>query len=99
MKQFQKESENTAPDNELAIAILVWLSGNPDMLNRFCALSGVEVGQLRALTEDPGFERAMIGFIAGHEPTLMAFCNDNDIAPETVSRAWQKLEYGNGFEP
>ncbi|MBB4121557.1 DUF3572 domain-containing protein [Martelella radicis] len=96
MQHFQKETEKTAPDEDLAIAILVWLSNEPDMLNRFCALSGVEAGQLRALTEDPGFERAMIGFIAGHEPTLMAFCNDNGIAPETISRAWQKLEYGEG---
>tara|TARA_Y100000815_G_scaffold175448_1_gene159653 strand:+ start:603 stop:902 length:300 start_codon:yes stop_codon:yes gene_type:complete len=96
LQHFQEEPENSASEQDLAIAILVWLSREPEMLSRFCALSGVEAGQLRALAGDPGFARAMIGFIAGHEPTLMAFCSDNDIAPETVSRAWQRLEYGHG---
>ena len=89
MQKINDES----PENELAVAILVWIAGEPDLLNRFCALTGVSADQLRALSQSPGFERAMIGFIAGHEPTLLAFCQENDVAPETVSRAWQKLEY------
>ncbi|AJY48349.1 hypothetical protein TM49_18765 [Martelella endophytica] len=76
--------------------MLVWLASEPELLSRFCALTGVDAGELRALSEGDGFEAAMIGFIAGHEPTLMAFCNDNQIAPETITRAWQKLEYGSG---
>nr|WP_194246294.1 DUF3572 domain-containing protein [Martelella limonii] len=77
----------------MAIEILVWLAGEPELLSRFSALTGVDVGELRALSESPGFEQAMIGFIAGHEPTLMAFCHDCNVKPETINRAWQKLDY------
>ncbi|MGV0818632.1 DUF3572 domain-containing protein [Martelella sp. FOR1707] len=94
MQNFPDPSENPSREHALAIEILVWLSGEPELLNRFCALTGIDIGELRALSQSPGFESAMIGFIAGHEPTLMAFCQDCNVKPETVSYAWQKLEYG-----
>lgn len=94
MQNFADQSENQSPEQALAVEILTWLAGEPELLNRFSALTGVDVGELRALSQSPGFESAMIGFIAGHEPTLMAFCHDCKVKPETVSHAWQKLEYG-----
>lgn len=93
MQKFEEPSENSSPEHQLAIEILVWLAGEPELLSRFSALTGVDVGELRALSESPGFEQAMIGFIAGHEPTLMAFCHDCNVKPESINRAWQKLDY------
>ncbi|WP_180897698.1 DUF3572 domain-containing protein [Martelella soudanensis] len=93
MQNFTDQSENHSPEQALAVEILTWLAGEPELLSRFTALTGVNAGELRALSQSHGFEAAMIGFIAGHEPTLMAFCHDCGVKPETVSRAWQKLEY------
>ena len=97
MQNFPSPTENVSPEHALAIEILVWLVGEPELLSRFSALTGVDIGELRALSESPGFEQAMIGFIAAHEPTLMAFCHECDVKPETISRAWQKLEYDGGI--
>ena len=94
MQNFADPSEKPSREHALAIEILVWLSGEPELMSRFSALTGVNPGELRALSQGSGFESAMIGFIAGHEPTLMAFCHDCKVKPETVSYAWQKLEYG-----
>jgi len=83
---------NDPAENDLAILMFTWIAGNPDLLNRFLGLTGLAANQLRAFTQDTGFAPAVIGFVAAHEPTLIAFCSDNDIQPETVQRAWQKLE-------
>lgn len=83
---------NDPAGDDLAILMFTWIAGNPDLLNRFLGLTGLEPQHLRAFTEEKGFAAAVIGFVAGHEPTLIDFCNDNHVRPEAVSRAWQKLE-------
>ena len=39
----------------------------------------------------PGFAAALMEFVMGHEPSLMAFSARSGIAPEVVASAWQKL--------
>jgi Protein of unknown function (DUF3572) len=75
------------PD-ETAAALLQWLAGEPDMLSRFLALSGLQVNQLRSAINDPGFLAGLIDFVMAHEPTLMAFCEACDWKPEAVVAAW-----------
>nr|CAD6418251.1 hypothetical protein REQ54_01813 [Rhizobium sp. Q54] len=72
---------------EIAVAILGWLATEPDMLQRFLALSGLEAGQLRHAVTDNGFLAGMIDFVMAHEPTLLAFCNATGTKPETVAAA------------
>jgi len=71
--------------------ILGWLATDPDMLSRFLALSGLRADQLRSAIDDPGFLAGLLDFIMGHEPTLMAFCQETDTRPEEVVAAWHKL--------
>lgn len=93
MKEIRNKSARSAPSSqaaqETAIAILGWLAGEPDMLGRFLALSGVQADQLRQAVDDPGFLAGIVDFLASHEPTLLAFCAATDTAPETVMMAWQ----------
>jgi hypothetical protein len=86
-----KATVPTPPADEIAVAILTWLGEEPDMLTRFVALSGVDASALRAFSRSPGFASALMDFVMGHEPTLMAFCARSGIAPEAISAAWQKL--------
>lgn len=74
---------------ETAAAVLGWMAGEPDMLQRFLALSGVAPDQIRSAIADPGFLAGMIDFIMGHEPTLLAFCEATGTKPETVIAAHQ----------
>lgn len=96
MQHFQQNNAKKAETDELAVDIFGWMAAEPELLGRFLALTGLTAQQLRGFTQEPGFAAAVIGFIAAHEPTLLAFCRDNDVAPEVVARAWQRLEYENG---
>ncbi|KPF43075.1 DUF3572 domain-containing protein [Rhizobium sp. G187] len=71
-----------------AIAVLGWLAGEPEMLSRFLALSGVQPGEMRLAVGDPGFLAGMLEFLMQHEPTLMAFCTATETPPETVVAAY-----------
>ena len=77
----------SAPAEETAAAVLAWLAGEPDMLQRFLDLSGVGPEQIRTAINDQGFMAGMIDFVMSHEPTLLAFCEATDIKPETVAAA------------
>lgn len=92
MQSFFKPGKTTAADpQETAVAVLGWLAGEPDMLSRFLALTGLEPGQLRSAVADPGFLGGVLDFIMGHEPSLMSFCEATGTMPEAVVSAWQHL--------
>ncbi len=77
--------------DEIAIAILGWLSTEPDMMSRFLSMSGLEAEDLRAIVADSGFQAGLLDFVMAHEPSLMAFCSAYGLLPEEVNAAWQKL--------
>lgn len=82
----------TTEDAEaMAIQILSWLIGQPDLLNRFMALVGVEASSIRQAAAEPGFLAAVSGFLMAHEPTLLAFCAENDVQAERVAACHHKL--------
>jgi hypothetical protein len=82
----------SAEDAEaMAIQILGWLISQPDLLNRFMALVGVDAGSIRRAAEEPGFLGAVTGFVMAHEPTLLAFCEQNDVRAERVAACHHRL--------
>lgn len=86
-----KDKPDSPGADEIAVAILTWLGQEPDMLSRFLALSGLDAGDLRQFSRSPGFAAALMEFLMAHEPSLMAFCAQSGLAPETVAAAWAKL--------
>ena len=76
---------------EIAIAVLGWLSTEPEMMNRFLSLSGLEAMQLRGLAGDRDFLAGMLDFVVAHEPSLNAFCSAYGFLPEEVDIAWRRL--------
>ena len=81
----------------LAIAALSWIAADSDLMNRFLALTGIEPAHIRSAAGEPGFLAGVLDFLLAHEPTLMRFCDDNGIRPETVMRAQMAL--GGGGVP
>lgn len=75
----------------MAIQILGWLISQPDLLNRFMALVGVDAGSIRQAAAEPGFLGAVTGFVMAHEPTLLAFCEQNDVRAERVVACHHRL--------
>ncbi len=80
-----------ADAEDTAIAVLVWLAGEPELMGRFLALTGLEASNMRDAAKEPGFLAGVLGFLMNHEPTLMDFCAATGTKPETVNRAFHAL--------
>ncbi|MEL6919419.1 MAG: DUF3572 domain-containing protein [Pseudomonadota bacterium] len=81
----------TDHDQAIAVAALSWIAADGEQISRFMALTGVEAGQIREAAAEPGFLAGVLEFLLGHEPTLMRFCDENDVAPTVIQRAHQRL--------
>lgn len=92
--QSQKDTSVQAAEST-AIAVLAWLAGEPELLSRFLALTGVDPSAVRAAATNRGFLAGLVDFLMGHEPTLMAFCEATGTKPEQVVRAHASLSGGS----
>ena len=81
----------------LAISALSWIAADGELMGRFLTLTGIEPANIRAVADEPGFLSGVLEFLLAHEPTLMRFCEENAIKPETVGRAQMRL--GGGAMP
>jgi hypothetical protein len=72
---------------EIAVTILAWLSGQDDLMTRFLAMTGIEARDIRRAAGEPGFFGGLTGFIMNHEPTLMAFSAESEVAVEWIQAA------------
>lgn len=78
----------------LAIGALGFVASDPTLMPRFLAMSGIEAGQIRRAAAEPGFLAGVLGFLLGHEPSLMAFCEASGTDPAVVGRARRALPGG-----
>ncbi len=86
------KSENKFETEGLCADILGWIATDETLMNRFLALSGLSADTLRQASREPGFHSGVLAFLMSHEPTLMAYCEARDVAPERVVEIWQRLE-------
>jgi hypothetical protein len=63
------------------------MAADPERLDRFLALSGLDHGSIRAAASQPGFLSAVLDHIAFDEPSLLAFAAEIGEAPETIAAA------------
>ena len=92
----QKETPAREDADATALSILGWLAGEPDLLSRFLALTGVAPGEVRNAINDPGFLAGLVDFLMEHEPTLLAFSAATGIPPEAVVHAHAVLSGPHG---
>ncbi len=72
---------------EIAIAALGHIAAEPERLDRFLALTGLDPHDLRRAAAQPGFLRAVLDHLAGHEPDYLAFAAACDVEPQRVEAA------------
>jgi hypothetical protein len=75
----------------IAIGVLSWLAGEPELFNRFVGLSGLEASQIRDAATEPGFLAGVLEFLINHEPTLNRYCEHANEKPENIARAFREL--------
>jgi hypothetical protein len=75
----------------VAVQILVWLTGQPELMSRFLGLTGIEASGIRQAAGEPGFLAGVIGFVMAHEPTLLAFCEESGYGAQHVAACHRAL--------
>ena len=82
-----------APDKafEIAVQALSFLAADPERLDRFLALTGIDHGQIRQAAQEPGFLAAVLDHLCAREEDLLAFATDAQLSPALVSGAAEIL--------
>jgi hypothetical protein len=83
----------------LAIQALGYLAEEPERLERFLALSGLDASQIRAAATQPGFLAGVLDHVVGDETLLVAFAEYLAVAPTEVARAHAELAGSPPHDP
>ena len=76
----------------LALGALGWALAVPDRAERLLALTGLDPQRLRASAGDAATQAAILGFLEGHEPDLIACATALATTPAALIRARQTLD-------
>ena len=81
----------------LALQALGWVLQDEDRAQRLLSLTGLDPRQLRSGLEDPALLAALLGFLANHEPDLVACADAIGIAPDRLASTAQTLHSPGDF--
>ena len=82
---------NTDPET-LALSALGWALGDAARARRLLDLTGLSPDDLRTRATDPAVLAALLGFLAAHEPDLVACAAALGVKPEALIAAHRSLE-------
>lgn len=68
----------------VGLLALGFLAAEEDRLDRFLALSGLDLGALKARIEDPALYGGLLDYLLGDEPLLLAFATEQNLKPEWI---------------
>jgi len=71
----------------LALDGLAFLAGDPDRLERFLRLTGLEGSTLRARASDPDVLRAVLDFLLADDTTVGDFCRERGLEARDLHMA------------
>lgn len=87
-------NHNLAGDAEIiALQALGWILQDEDRAQRLLALTGLDPRELRSGLEDPTMLSALLGFLANHEPDLIACAEAIGIEPQRLAETAQILNH------
>ncbi|RFB81524.1 DUF3572 domain-containing protein [Methylovirgula sp. 4M-Z18] len=66
-KQASSESARREAAENLAIAALSFLAGDPEQLGRFATLAGLDLANLRQVARQPGFLAAVLDHVTADQ--------------------------------
>ncbi len=80
----------------LAIEALAFLASDPERLEPFLSLTGIDPNRLRVAAAEPGFLAGVLDHLAGDEALLLRFAAEGGHDPSEIERARAALR---GPEP
>jgi hypothetical protein len=85
-------AEQTNDDEALALGALGWTLSDDAPASRLLALTGVTPDLLRERLEDRAFLAAVLRFLEGHEPDLIACADALGVTPARLVAAREGLD-------
>ncbi len=82
----------------IGLAALGFLAEEPQRLERFLSLSGMDAGDLSAQAGEPQMQAALLDHILEDETLLLVFAADKRIDPEQVGPARALLAGEHGMD-
>ncbi|MDZ7588103.1 MAG: DUF3572 family protein [Parasphingorhabdus sp.] len=89
---LETNTNNNADPVVTALAVLGWVLQDGDRAGRLLAMTGLDPRALRDGLEDPALLAALLGFVAGHEPDLVACAAALDQSPAALVAAARALD-------
>jgi hypothetical protein len=86
-----KFSGDAETSQTIALKALGYLAADQDLLEPFLGSTGLAVGDLRAGAIDSAFLAGVLDYFLQNEALLLAFAASEELAPETIVRARQRL--------
>lgn len=75
----------------IAVGVLSYIAEDPRLLERFAAVTGLDLSSLRSAAATPGFLPSVLDFVLAHEPTLRGFASATATPPENLAIAREVL--------
>ncbi len=75
----------------LAIQALSYIAKDPEQFDRFLALTGIGPESLRQAAGEPNFLLGVLDHLSSDERLLLAFVAQNEIPPEAIAEARERL--------
>lgn len=94
---METNSNISAETEILALQALGWVLEDEDRAQRLLALTGLDPRELRSGLEDPAMLSSLLGFLANHEPDLVACAESINVPPEKLAAAAQYLNNPGDF--
>ena len=84
-------NEGVDPAETWGLQALVWILQDDIRAERLLGLTGITPDDLRARAHDPALLEAVLGFLEGHEPDLIACAAAIGVAPIELVAARARL--------
>jgi hypothetical protein len=84
--------DETNDDEALALGALGWTLSDDSRARRLIALTGLTPAGIRERLDDRDFLTAVLRFLEGHEPDLVACASDLGVSPARLVAAREALE-------
>jgi hypothetical protein len=86
------KADQTNDEEALALGALGWTLSDDARAGRLVALTGLTPAGMRERLEDRDFLAAVLRFLEGHEPDLVACADEFRVSPAALVAAREALE-------
>jgi len=92
---LKNTSITTVESDAIALQFIVFLASDDERLERFSALSGMDLGDLKAGATDPVFLGFMLDYALQDESLILEFAQNQKISPDILVKARRQLPGAN----